>query len=119
MRTLPQAEICYLRGNCKEDSDPRNAEKWWKWQDAVEEVESCSACYGYLIPALDMLETGRTSGETGYRRYASARGPEAKQESWEWVHCTRQVSAVMRNGCPPTENQIYQFLKEYIENFLQ
>ena len=23
--------------------------------DAVEEVESCSACYGYLIPALDML----------------------------------------------------------------
>lgn len=25
-------------------------------QDAVEEVESCSACYGYLIPALDMLK---------------------------------------------------------------
>ena len=24
-------------------------------QDAVEEVESCSACYGYLIPALDQL----------------------------------------------------------------
>jgi len=25
-------------------------------QDAVEEVESCSACYGYLIPALDRME---------------------------------------------------------------
>lgn len=25
-------------------------------QDAVEEVESCSACYGYLIPALDQLK---------------------------------------------------------------
>ena len=25
-------------------------------QDAVEEVESCSACYGYLIPALDKLK---------------------------------------------------------------
>lgn len=25
-------------------------------QDAVEEVESCSACYGYLIPALDRLK---------------------------------------------------------------
>ena len=24
--------------------------------DAVEEVDSCSACYGYLIPALDMLK---------------------------------------------------------------
>ena len=24
--------------------------------DAVEEVESCSACYGYLLPALDMLK---------------------------------------------------------------
>ena len=24
--------------------------------DAVEEVESCSACYGYLIPALEMLK---------------------------------------------------------------
>src|SRR5699024_5690589 len=24
--------------------------------DAVEEVESCSACYGYLIPALDRLK---------------------------------------------------------------
>lgn len=44
--------------------------------DAVEEVESCSACYGYLIPALDMLKqeglleklheksiSGRDSGE--------------------------------------------------------
>lgn len=25
-------------------------------QDVVEEVESCSACYGYLIPALDRLK---------------------------------------------------------------
>ena len=32
-------------------------------QDAVEEVESCSACYGYLIPALQKLkEEGRLKG---------------------------------------------------------
>ena len=34
--------------------------------DAVEEVESCSACYGYLIPALDRLKEERRSGKTGY-----------------------------------------------------
>ena len=39
-----------------EDVDIPRERKIVELQDAVEEVESCSACYGYLIPALDMLK---------------------------------------------------------------
>ena len=43
---------------CKgwKDVDIPRKRKVVELQDAVEEVESCSACYGYLIPALDMLK---------------------------------------------------------------
>ena len=81
-------------------------------QDAVEEVESCSACYGYLIPALEMLkndglfeklDTMICIGQ-GYRGITGKLGVGA---------CTCKFEHNVK-GCPPTENQIYDFLKQYI-----
>ena len=45
-----------------EDVDIPRERKIVELQDAVEEVESCSACYGYLIPALDMVGKGFEKG---------------------------------------------------------
>ena len=80
--------------------------------DVVEEVESCSACYGYLIPALEMLkEEGLLArlkdkiciGQ-GYR----------KQEGLLGIgNCAKHFQHHLE-GCPPLEQEIYDFLKAYI-----
>lgn len=81
-------------------------------KDAVEEVESCSACYGYLIPALqrlkeegllDKLQDKICIGQ-GYRRKTGKLGIG---------QCTRGFVHHL-DGCPPTETEIYEFLKEYL-----
>lgn len=55
-------------------------------QDAVEEVESCSACYGYLIPALDRLKEEGLLQEL-HEKSASGRdtGERAGRLVWEVV----------------------------------
>ena len=74
-------------GKLQEDSD-LNRRK-------VVEVAGCSGRSGILQcllwlsdPGSGHAEKGRSSGKTGYRRFASARDTVAKQESWVWVHCT-------------------------------
>lgn len=81
-------------------------------QDAVEEVESCSACYGYLIPALDML---REEGlfEKLNQKICIGQGWRKKTGELGIGHCTADFCCHLE-GCPPTEKQIYEFLKEYI-----
>lgn len=83
-------------------------------KDAVEEVESCSACYGYLIPALDQLK------EEGLLDHLDAKisigqGYRGKTGKLGIGNCTRKFEHHL-GGCPPTEGQIYEFLKEYIQS---
>ncbi len=81
-------------------------------QDVVQEVESCSACYGYLIPALQMLKEeklleklpGKLCIGQGYRNHSGSPGEIGIG------NCTRNFSCHLP-GCPPTEMQIYEFLK--------
>lgn len=82
-------------------------------QDAVEEVESCSACYGYLIPALDRL---REEGllEKLDVKICIGQGYQGQTGEIGIGRCTAGFARSVK-GCPPTESQIYDFLKEYIE----
>ena len=99
---------------CEEDArrELPKSRKVVELQDAVEEVESCSACYGNLIPALDRLKqegllsnlTTRISIGQGYRNQKGLLGIG---------HCTRSFTCHLK-GCPPTEEEIYEFLKSYI-----
>lgn len=83
-------------------------------QDAVEEVESCSACYGYLIPALDRLkEEGLFSRLK--EKVCIGQGYRGKTGNLGIGNCTRKFSHSL-SGCPPTEEQIYEFLKKYLED---
>lgn len=83
-------------------------------KDAVEEVESCSACYGYLIPALDRLNQEGLL-ERLDTKICIGQGYRQKTGSLGIGQCTRKFECSLK-GCPPTEDQIYRFLKEYIEN---
>ncbi len=82
-------------------------------EDAVEEVDSCSACYGYLIPALEKL---RQEGllEKLDTRICIGQGYREQTGELGVGNCTRKFTHSIK-GCPPTEGEIYAFLKEYIE----
>jgi len=81
--------------------------------DAVEEVESCSACYGYLLPALEMLKEEGLLGELK-EKIAIGQGFRGKSGTLGVGNCTRGFDCFLE-GCPPTETQIYEFLKAYIK----
>ncbi|MCD8046676.1 MAG: DUF362 domain-containing protein [Clostridiales bacterium] len=79
---------------------------------AVEEVDSCSACYASLIPALDRL---RTEGllEKLEEKIAIGQGYRKKSGRLGVGLCTAGFDVCVR-GCPPTEEQVYRELKQYI-----
>lgn len=81
--------------------------------DAVEEVESCSACYGYLIPALEMLKEDGLFEKLN-QKICIGQGFRGQTGELGVGHCTRKFRNHL-DGCPPTENQIYEFLKEYLK----
>lgn len=81
-------------------------------KDAVEEVESCSACYGYLIPALDMLK-GEGLLSKLQEKICIGQGYRDQTGELGVGNCTRGFRHYVK-GCPPTEQEIYDFLKDYL-----
>lgn len=82
-------------------------------QDAVEEIDSCSACYAYLIPALDRLKQEGLFDKLD-TKICIGQGFRGKSGKLGIGHCTGKFENYAE-GCPPTETQIYDFLKAYIE----
>ena len=83
-------------------------------QDAVEEVESCSACYGYLIPALDRLKREGLLDRLD-TRIAIGQGYQKNTGRLGIGRCTSCFEYSLK-GCPPTEEEMYEFLRQYIQN---
>ncbi|MCI5530436.1 MAG: DUF362 domain-containing protein [Blautia sp.] len=108
---LEKADIRILGEN--EGKEIPKSRKVVELADAVEEVESCSACYGYLIPALEMLKRDGLF-ESLDTKICIGQGFRGKTGELGVGHCTRGFSHHL-DGCPPTENQIYEFLKEYLK----
>lgn len=80
--------------------------------ELAEEVESCSACYGYLIPALDMLD--KEGLLTGFpEKICIGQGYRGKTGKLGIGNCTRDFACYLK-GCPPTEQEMYEFLKNYL-----
>ena len=78
----------------------------------VEEVESCSACYGYLIPALDRLKEEGLLQEL-HEKICIGQGYRGKSGALGVGSCTSGFACNLK-GCPPTDEQMYEFLKQYI-----
>ncbi|MCD8364562.1 MAG: DUF362 domain-containing protein [Clostridiales bacterium] len=81
-------------------------------EDAVEAVDSCSACYASLIPALDRL---REEGllEQLDEKIAIGQGYRGQHGRLGVGLCTAGFDVCVK-GCPPTEEQVYEELKSYI-----
>lgn len=94
------------------DEELPYADKVVAVRDMVEEVESCSACYGYLIPALDRL---RAEGllEQLHEKICIGQGYRGKSGRLGVGSCTSGFQFCVK-GCPPTETQIYEALRQYI-----
>lgn len=105
------ARIRELNRPEREAQTPRTR-KILEVQDAVEEVESCSACYGYLIPALDRLKQEGLLEQLD-TRIAIGQGYQQKTGHLGIGRCTSCFEHSLK-GCPPTEEQMYEFLKDYI-----
>lgn len=83
-------------------------------RDAVEEVESCSACYGYLIPALERLKEEGLLDKLD-TKICIGQGYQGQTGKIGIGRCTAGFEHNLK-GCPPTDNQIYEFLREYLQN---
>ena len=106
-------------GKDEEEALP-NERKIVGLQDAVEEVESCSACYGYLIPALQQLREEGLLDEflellqkTPDGKICIGQGWRGKKGAVGVGNCTSKFDFCVK-GCPPTEGEIYRELKGYL-----
>lgn len=79
---------------------------------AVEEVDSCSACYGNLIPALDRLKNEGLLDRLN-TRIAIGQGHQGQRGILGVGKCTRLYEHSIP-GCPPDSETIYRYLKDYI-----
>ena len=112
-----KAEIHYLDAGA-DRAIPRSR-KIVELQDYVEDIDSCSACYGNLIPALErlrmegMLET-ESDRIPSFSRICIGQGYRGKTGELGIGSCTGKFCRSLP-GCPPTETQIYDFLKAILD----
>ncbi len=100
----------------EDDRELPRAKKVVQVMDAVQEVESCSACYGYLIPALDRLrEEGLLEELLSVLpdRICIGQGYRGKTGVVGVGNCTKEFEFSIQ-GCPPVETQIYDGLLDYL-----
>ena len=79
---------------------------------AVDDADSCSACYAQLVPALDMLkEEGLLDKLT--EKIGIGQGHKGKAGVLGIGACTSGFEFSVK-GCPPKKEDIYNELKKYI-----
>ena len=108
---LSKAEIIRLNGDSEEEELPRQ-NRILEVSYAVEEVDSCSACYGNLVHALNLL---REEGllDKLKDRIAIGQGMQGKTGPLGIGRCTSGFDTCIM-GCPPEPEKIYEELKAYI-----
>ncbi|MCI8585314.1 MAG: DUF362 domain-containing protein [Lachnospiraceae bacterium] len=107
---LSRAVIRELNGSSDQAELP-DRRKVMRLSEAVDEVDSCSACYGYLIPALDMLDKEGLLKDFP-EKICIGQGYKGRTGVLGVGNCTKDFAHSLK-GCPPTETEIYTFLKEY------
>ena len=106
--------IITIEGENNEDIPQTTKRKALEVSYAVDEVESCSACYGMLIPALDKLRKEGLLDKLD-TKIAIGQGHRGKTGCLGVGNCTRAFDYSVQ-GCPPKEEEIYNSLKRYIKS---
>ena len=108
---LSKAEIIRLNGESEEDELPRR-DRILEVSYAVEEVDSCSACYGNLVHALNQLKEEGLLDRL-QDRIGIGQGMQGKTGRLGIGRCTKDFEFSIM-GCPPEPEKIYEDLKKYI-----
>ena len=80
---------------------------------AVDEIESCSACYGQLLEALWRLKDEGLLDKLD-TKIGIGQGMQGRTGKLGIGRCTKDFDVCIM-GCPPDEDKIYRELKAYIE----
>lgn len=112
VREYQKGELSKIEFKDFQDSPISHTRKVVELQDAVEEVESCSACYGYLLPALDRLREEGLLQKLD-TKICIGQGYQGQSGELGIGNCTKGFAKSLP-GCPPMPDDIYHFLKEYI-----
>ncbi len=117
---LTKAVIRQL-GECSDTFALKASQRVLALADAVNEVESCSACYGSLLPAMERLDEELKA--EGWQtadlktllgsKICIGQGWRGKTGATGIGNCTRLFTHHVE-GCPPSEDQVYQFLKSLV-----
>lgn len=87
---------------------------------AVDEIDSCSACYGRLMPALDRLrDEGLLDRLTEFmqgEKLGIGQGYRGRQGLYGVGSCTAGFEHCIK-GCPPQTDDIYEALRELIQDY--
>ena len=111
---LKKTEIRELRAPLHNEREARpDKERMVRLAELAEDVDSCSACYGYLIPALNMLEQDGLLKDFK-EKICIGQGYRGKSGNLGVGNCTKAFTHSLK-GCPPTEIEMYEFLKAYIK----
>lgn len=108
---LSQAEIIDMNGGGK-DAELPSGKHVLSVAYAVEDVDSCSACYGNLVPALVRLREEGLLDRLG-TRIAIGQGHRNGSGKLGVGRCTKDFDFCVM-GCPPDEETIYRELRRYI-----
>ncbi len=108
---LGQAEIHYINENPYEERLPMER-RILDVSYAVSDWDSCSACYGNLVPALYRLKDEGILADLK-TKISIGQGHAGKGGELGVGKCTSGCKFFVQ-GCPPKEEDIYQKLKEYI-----
>ena len=107
-----EVQLHFLSGNEIWDEEIPYAQKVIAVRDVVEEVESCSACYGNLLPVLDRLkEEGLL--DALQEKICIGQGYRGKSGQLGIGLCTSGFAYCIK-GCPPSEEEIYEGLRQYL-----
>lgn len=108
---LTKAEIIDLNPNPLKEELPKHR-RVLKVAYAVDESDSCSACYGNLVPALYRLQEEGLLEKLD-TQISIGQGHIGKTGKLGVGKCTKNHDFCIM-GCPPDEDLIYTKLKEYI-----
>ena len=112
---LSNAKITTIEGAADSNFDTKN--HLLDVSYAVDEVDSCSACYAMLVPALLKLkEEGLLDKLT--EKIAIGQGHRGKSGIVGVGQCTSAFTHSIK-GCPPSTDEIYDKLKRFIESQCQ
>lgn len=109
---LSSARILVIGGQNPEEPEAPRTHKVVDLADAVSEVESCSACYGTLIPALDQLKEEGLFEKLD-TTICIGQGYQGKNGKLGVGRCTKEFDYCIM-GCPPDIEKIYEGLRQYI-----